>query len=222
MRSRSDVGRRRFRDSRGVTVVEYALIISLVVVPSIGALRRLNTNSRSYYSNASDDIGDLPQSGIDTSPDSSAPPASTTTTVPVSTTTTAAPTTTTTAPTTTTTAAPTTTTTMPTTTTTLLRSKILSLEDISSNSGTSYNAVARVKIVRTDTGLAVNNATVTFSMRDAFNSTTTKTCTTDSTGRCSVTWSRADSRSPVTATVTAVSSSPTWNNVGQSVSLVAP
>lgn len=218
---RSTVDRRRFRHSRGATLVEYALILALVVVPSVGAIRKLNSNSRDYYSNASDDIGDLPQTGIDTSPDSSAPPASTTTTAPVSTTTTAAPTTTTTAPTTTTTI-PTTTTTAPTTTTTLLRSKILTLEDISSNSGTSYNAIARVKIVRTDTGLAVNGASVSFSMRDSQNSTTTKSCTTDSTGRCSVTWSRSDSRAPVTATVTSVSSSPTWNGVQQSVTLAHP
>lgn len=214
--------RRRFVDGRGATLVEYALIISLFVVPSIGAIRRLDSNSRSYYSNASDDIGDLPQSDIDTSPSSSAVPASTTTTVPVSTTTTAAPTTTTAAPTTTTTA-PTTTTTMPTTTTTLLRSKIDSLTNISTNSSTwsNYNAIARVKIVRTDTLLAVNNAGVTIRMVDRFNNSVNRTCTTDSTGRCSVTWTRADNNGPVTATVTAVSSTPTWNSVQQSVSLPA-
>ena len=212
--------RRRLRDSRGVTVVEYALIVALVVVPAIGAIKRLDNNSRSYYSNASDDIGDLPQTGIDTNPSSSVVPASTTTTAPASTTTTAAPTTTTTAPTTTTTI-PTTTTTAPTTTTTLLRSRISELTNVSTNNGTSYNAIARVKIVRTDTGLAVNGANVTIRMVDRFNNSSNRSCTTDSTGRCSATWSRSDNNGPVTATVTAVTSSPTWNGVQQSVSLPA-
>lgn len=213
---------RRFRDSRGATLVEYALVVALVVVPSIGAISRVNDNSGDYYSRASDDIGDLPQTGIDNTPVSSTPQASTSTTAPPTTSTTAAPTTTTTAPTTTTTI-PTTTTTMPTTTTTLLRSRILELTNISTNaSNSSYDAKARVKIVRTDTGLAVNGASVTISMRDNANSTTTRSCTTDSTGRCTVTWNRSDWRAPVTATVTNVSSSPTWNGVQQSVTLPHP
>lgn len=212
---------RRFRDSRGATLVEYALVVALVVVPSIGAISRVNDNSGDYYSRASDDIGDLPQTGIDNTPVSSTPQASTSTTAAPTTSTTAAPTTTTTAPTTTTTI-PTTTTTMPTTTTTLLRSRISELTNISTNNGSNYNAIARVKIVRTDTGLAVNNASVTVYMVDNRNSTSTRSCSTDSTGRCSVTWSRSDNRSPVTATVTNVSSSPTWNGVQQSVSLPHP
>ncbi len=210
--------RRRFVDGRGATLVEYALIISLFVVPSIGALRRLDSNSRDYYANASDDIGDLPQSDIDTSPSSSAVPASTTTTVPVSTTTTAAPTTTTAPPTTTTTMATTTTTAAPTTTT-LLRSRIFELTDISSNNGSSYYARARVKIVRSDTGLAVRGASVSIRLVDDRGNATTKSCTTDSTGRCSVTWSRPDSYGPVTATARSVSASPTWDGVQQSTSL---
>ena len=214
--------RRRLVSSRGATLVEYALVIALVVVPSIGAIKRLDSNSRSYYSTASNDIGDLPQSGIDTNPVSSSVPASTTTTA-VPTTTTAAPTTTTTTAPTTTTTIPTTTTTAPTTTTTLLRSTISTLDDISTNGSfnSQYNAIARVKIVRTDTGLAVNGASITVRMVDRFNSSVTRTCTTDSTGRCSVTWTRSDSSGPVTATVTSVTSSPTWNGTQRSVSLVA-
>ncbi len=213
--------RRRFADTRGATLVEYALIVSLVVVPSIGAIRRLDDNSRDYYSNASDDIGDLPQADIDTSPSSSAVPASTTTTVPVSTTTTTAPPTTTTAPPTTTTTIATTTTAAPTTTTTLLRSRISELTNISSNNGSYYYATARVKIVRSDTGLAVRSASVSIRMVDDRGNSTTKSCTTDSTGRCSVTWSRPDSYGPVTATARSVSASPTWDGVQQSVSLPA-
>jgi len=112
---------------------------------------------------------------------------------------------------------------MPTTTTTLLRSRISELTNISTNStNSSYDAKARVKIVRTDTGLAIRNASVTIRMVDDNGSSTTKTCSTDSTGRCSVTWNRSDWRSPVTATVTNVSASPTWDGVQMSVSLPHP
>lgn len=210
--------RTRLQGSRGATLVEYALIVALVVVPSIGAISRLDDASGDYYVNASDDIGDLPQSGIDTSTNSSTPSGSTTTTtLPPTTTSTS----TTLPPTTTTTAAPTTTTTAPTTTTTLLRSTINQLTDVSTNSGSSYNAIARVKIVRNSTGAAVSGAGVTIRMVDNQGSSTTKTCNTDSTGRCTVTWSRSDSRSPVTATVTAVTASPTWDGSVQSVQLYA-
>lgn len=214
--------RRRFRDSRGATLVEYALVVALVVVPSIGAIARVNDNSSDYYSNASDDIGDLPQSGIDNTPDSSVPSGSSSTTAPATTSTTAAPTTTsTTAPPTTTTTIPTTTTTMATTTTTLLRSRILSLENTSYNNGSYYYARARVKVVRSDTGLAVNGASVSIRMVDDRGNSTNKSCNTDSTGRCQVSWSRPDWYGPVTATARSVSASPTWDGVQMSVSLPA-
>ena len=210
---------KRCSGGRGATLVEYALIVALVVVPSIGALSRLDDVSDDYYTDASDDIGDLPQLGIDTSSNSSVPSGSTTTTA-APTTTTAAPTTTTTAPTTTTTT-PTTTTTAPTTTTTLLRSTISELTNVSSNNGTSYNAAARVKIIRNSTGTAVNGAAVTIRMVDRFGNSSNRSCTTDSTGRCTGTWSRSDSNGPVTATVTAVTASPIWDGAQQSVSLPA-
>jgi Flp pilus assembly pilin Flp len=205
-------GRRRFHGSRGATLVEYALIVALIVVPSIGAISRLDDASGDYYEDASDDIGDLPQLGVDNSPVTSTPGSSTTTTVAP--TTTAAPTTTTTAP-------PTTTTTAPTTTTTLLRSRISELTNVSTNNGSSYNAVARVKIVRNSNGAAVSGAAVTIRMTDKFGNTSNRSCTTDSTGRCSGTWSRTDSQGPVTATVTAVTSSPIWDNAQQTVTLPA-
>ena len=198
-------GAQRCRGGRGATLVEYALIVALVVVPSIGALSRLDDVSDDYYTDASDDIGDLPQLGIDTSSNSSVPSGSTTTT--------AAPTTTTTAPTTTTTA--------PTTTTTLLRSTISELTNVSSNNGTSYNAAARVKIIRNSTGTAVNGAAVTIRMVDRFGNSSNRSCTTDSTGRCTGTWSRSDNNGPVTATVTAVTANPIWDGAQQSVSLPA-
>ena len=214
----SDRRARRLHGSRGATLVEYALIVALVAIPSIGALSRLDDASDDYYTDASDDIGDLPQLGIDTSSDSSVPSGGSSTTA-VPTTTTAAPTTTTTAPPTTTTTAPTTTTTAPTTTTTLLRSRISELTNVSSNNGSSYNAAARVKIVRNSNGNAVSNASVTVRMVDRFNNSSNRSCTTDSTGRCTVTWSRSDNNGPVTATVTNVTASPTWDGVQMSVSL---
>ena len=192
---------RRFRGSRGATLVEYALIVALIVVPSIGALTRIEDASGDYYTDASDDIGDLPQLGIDTSSNSSVPSGG-------STTTTVAPTTTT-------------TTTAPTTTTTALRSRVSELTNVSSNNGSSYNAAARVKIVRNSNGTAVSNASVTIRMVDRFNNSSNRTCTTDSTGRCTGTWSRSDNNGPVTATVTAVTSNPAWNGVQMSVSLPA-
>ena len=210
---------RRLHGGRGATVVESALIVALIVIPSIGALSQLDDASDDYYTDASDDIGDLPQLGIDTS-DSSVPSGGGTTTT-VAPTTTAAPTTTTTAPPTTTTTAPTTTTTVPTTTTTLLRSRISELSNVSSNDGSKYNARARVKIVRNSNGYAVSNASVTVRMVDRFNNSSNRSCTTDSTGRCTVTWSRNDNNGPVTATVTNVNANPTWDGGQMSVSLPA-
>ena len=216
----SDRRKLRLRDSRGATLVEYALIVALVAIPSIGALSRLDDASGDYYTDASDDIGDLPQLGIDTSSDSSVPSGGSTTTV-APTTSTVAPTTSTTAPPTTTTTAPPTTTTAPTTTTTVLRSRISELANVSSNDGSKYNARARVKIVRNSDGTAVRYASVTIRMVDRFNNSTNRSCTTDSTGRCTVTWGRSDNNGPVTATVTGVSANPTWDGVQQSVSLPA-
>jgi len=212
----------RFHGSRGATLVEYALIVALVVVPSVAAITRLDDASGDYYENASDDIGDLPQLGIDTGAGTSVPSGGSTSTT-VAPTTTVPPTTSTTAPpTTTTTAPPTTTTTAPTTTTTLLRSRISELTNVSTNSGSSYNAIARVRIVRNSNGTVVQGASVSVRMVDDNGSVTTRSCTTDSTGRCTVTWGRSDNRSPVVATVTNVTSSPTWDGAGQSVTLPHP
>ncbi|MET0881375.1 MAG: hypothetical protein ABWZ14_07470 [Acidimicrobiales bacterium] len=205
---------------RGATLVEYALIISVFVFGSMGAIQRLDDKSGDYYENASNDIGELPQAGVD--PDEPSPTSSTTSTTTTTTTTTST-TTTTTTPTTTTTT--TTTTTVPTTTTTTIptRSTITELTDSSTNNGTSFNAIARVRIRHNKTAAAINNATVTFLLTDSQGSTTTKQCTTDSTGRCStIAWSRSDSRSPVTARVTGVSASPTWDGVQASVLLRNP
>ena len=102
-----------------------------------------------------------------------------------------------------------------------MRSTISELTNVSSNNGTSYNAAARVKIIRNSTGTAVNGAAVTIRMVDRFGNSSNRSCTTDSTGRCTGTWSRSDNNGPVTATVTAVTANPIWDGAQQSVSLPA-
>ena len=210
--------------ARGATLVEYSLIIAVLVFGSLSAISRLDSQSGDYYEGASDDIGDLPQSGIAPGPSTTSPSTTTTTTttttVPTSTTTS---TTTTTVPTSTTTS--TTTTTVPTTTTTTVsaRSTITELSDISNGGGRDdYNAIARVRIRHNVTNNAVGGATVTIRMVDDNGSVRTRTCTTDSAGRCSVSWNRPESRSPVTATVTDVDASPPWDGVQASVLLPEP
>jgi len=109
---------------RGVTIIEYALIIGAVVVGSLSSMGALDTSIGSNYKTTADDIGQPDLAVFDVTTTTSAGGMATTTTTSTTTTTTAAPTTTSTttttaAPTTTTTAAPTTTTTAaPTTTTT--------------------------------------------------------------------------------------------------------
>lgn len=107
--------RRGQRSQRGATLTEYALLVSLVVVTSIGAIQRLQTQSGSYLVATGSDVG-TPQplaaqlvTSVPVTPVwLTQPPAPTTTTT--------APTTTTTAPTTTTTVATTTTSASTTTT----------------------------------------------------------------------------------------------------------
>jgi len=209
--------RLRLFGSRGVSVVEYALIVSVFVFGSLGAIKTLNTRSGAYYNSASNDIGDLPQGAIDTSDEGTiptsipTPPSSTSSTSTTSTTTT---TTTTTTTSTTTTTTSTTTTTVPTTTstTTAAKSTINQITDISTNASSNrYNATVRVKITNTNTGAAISGATVSIYFRDDDGNTTTKTCVTASDGRCSSTWLVSDWRAPVLAYVYNVSSSPAWD-----------
>ena len=101
---------------RGATGVEYALVLSLMLFASLGAIKTLERNADNYYDTTSHHIGDLPSTSGSGPTGTSIPVgSSTTSTAP---TTTVAPTTTTAAPTTTTTARPTTTTTAAPTTTT--------------------------------------------------------------------------------------------------------
>ena len=97
-------GRRFVDDQRGAVLVEYALIVSSLVLVGAQIVGLLTTNTTNYQNRAASEIGReqvwLPNTTVPT----------TATTVPPSTASTLPPTTTTTAPTTTSTTAPTTTT----------------------------------------------------------------------------------------------------------------
>ena len=219
--------RRRSKGAeRGATLVEYALIVSLMIVTSLGAIKSLERNADEYYDTTSSRIGALPGTDGAAPTGTSIPGASSTTTaVPTTTTTTAPPTTTTTAaPTTTTTTAPptTTTTAAPTTTSTTIaaRSRVTSTSDRSTNGGSStWNAVLRVNLDNSVTGADVNGATITVTYRTTGGTLLgTASCTT-SLGRCDASRSVSESYSSVVATVTGVSSSPTWDGVQASRTL---
>jgi Flp pilus assembly pilin Flp len=205
---------------RGATGVEYALVVSLVVVGSIAAIKRLETNADNYYDDTSEQIGDLPGENTPT-PSNTAPGGSSTSTsiAASTTTTTAAPTSTTAAPTTSTTAAPTTTTTAPTTTTVANKSTIANMENRSGNGGSSdWDASVRVTIRDTANNANVAGAGVTVLFTASNGSTTTRNCTTLSpSGRCTVTWTVSESRTYVDATVTNVVASPTWDGASETL-----
>ncbi|MBL8778567.1 MAG: hypothetical protein JNK12_21720 [Acidimicrobiales bacterium] len=221
---------RRGGAERGATGVEYALIAALLLFASLGAIQALERNADDYYDDTSSRIGALP--GTDgasptgtsipggSSTSTTAAPTTTTTAAPTTTTTTAPPTTTTTAPpTTTTTAAPTT-----TTTTAAPRSYISGTSASSDTSGSGWRPAITVTIKNTSTGANVSGAVVTVRFtRSNGNVLGTTTCTTATNGQCLARISGvSDSITPVTATVTNVSSSPTWNGATASRSLPHP
>jgi hypothetical protein len=203
-------GRLRAAGSRGVTVVEYSLIIAVFVFSSIGAIKTLNTRSGQYYGTASNDIGNLPQTGIDTSDEGTIPVATSTSTT-TTTTTTSTTTSTTSTTTTTTTTIPTTTST--TTTTLPLRRTVGELIDQSSRQYSSWTVQARVKIVNNRTGAAISGTTVTIRLTGKSGQYLDKTCQTASAGTCSVSQSGiALTENPGTARVIGLSSGyPSWD-----------
>ena len=225
---------RRGGAERGATGVEYALIAALLLFASIGAIQALERNADEYYDTTSGRIGALPGTDGETPSGTSIPGGSststtavpTTTTTAAPTTTTAAPTTTTAAPTTTTTRPPTTTTAAPTTTTTTAapRSYISGTAASSDTSGSGWRPAITVTIKNTSTGANVSGAVVTVRFtRSNGNVLGTTTCTTGSNGQCLARISGvSDSITPVTATVTNVSASPTWNGATASRSLAHP
>ena len=218
--------RRLFGTERGATGVEYALIGSLVLVTSLGAIKALERNADDYYDTTSTRIGQLPTVNGAGPTGTSIPTGSTSTTVVV-TTTTAPPTTTTTAPpTTTTTVPPTTTTTAPPTTTTTAAplSYVSSASDTSDTSGRgTWRPALTVTLRNSSTNALVNGATVTVTFRRTNgNSLGTASCTTSS-GVCQARISGvADSITTVNATVTAVTATPAWDGTTMTVALAHP
>ena len=170
------------------------------------------TSPGDYYEGASDDIGDLPQTGIDTSDDGTVRDhdsrdhdhhdaddhddhdhdhdddhtTTTTTTIPTTTTTTAPP-----------------------------RSRITELTNISTNDGTRLQRHRPGADPSQLDLAAIRNAEVTVRMVDNCGSPDPELHHID--GRCSVTWNRPDSQAPVTATVTGVTATPTWDGIQASV-----
>ena len=199
--------------------MEYALVVALLIVASLGAIKSLDRNARTYYGTTSSRIGALPSVNGAAPTGTSIPGAS-------STTTTAAPTTTTAAPTTTTTAAPTTTTTAaPTTTTAAPRTYISATLGTSDTSGRgTWRPALTVTLKNSTSGANVANAAVTVVFKRT-NGTTlgTDSCTTDATGQCEAQISGvADSITSVVATVTAVTSTPVWDGASVSRTLAHP
>ena len=207
--------------------MEYALVVALLIVASLGAIKSLDRNARTYYGTTSSRIGALPSVNGAAPTGTSIPGASsTTTTAAPTTTTTAAPTTTTAAPTTTTTAAPTTTTTAaPTTTTAAPRTYISATLGTSDTSGRgTWRPALTVTLKNSTSGANVANAAVTVVFKRT-NGTTlgTDSCTTDATGQCEAQISGvADSITSVVATVTAVTSTPVWDGASVSRTLAHP
>ncbi len=221
--------RRCLGAERGATAVEYALVGALVLFTCLGAIKALERRADDYYDTTSTRIGALPSIDASAPTGTSIPGASSTTTTVAPTTTTAAPTTTTTAaPTTTTTAAPPTTTTTapPTTTTTAApRSYVSATSDTSDTSGWgTWRPALTVSIRNTSTNGAVANANVTVTFRRT-NGTTlgTDSCTTDATGQCEAQIRGvADSITTVVATVTSVTSTPSWNGATSARTIAHP
>ncbi len=213
--------RRCLGAERGATAVEYALVGALVLFTCLGAIKALERRADDYYDTTSTRIGALPSIDASAPTGTSIPGASSTTTTVAPTTTTAAPTTTTTAapPTTTTTAPPT------TTTTAAPRSYVSATSDTSDTSGWgTWRPALTVSIRNTSTNGAVANANVTVTFRRT-NGTTlgTDSCTTDATGQCEAQIRGvADSITTVVATVTSVTSTPSWNGATSARTIAHP
>ena len=96
------------------------------------------------------------------------------------------------------------------------------MDDTSYRSDGDYYARPRVRIRNSQTGTAVNNATVYIYQEDNAGNTRTVTCQTGSNGRCSVTWRRGGARWPVVAYVYQVNSSPSWDGAAATISMPRP
>jgi Flp pilus assembly pilin Flp len=206
---------------RGVTAVEYALVVGLVVVTLLGAVEKLEQGVGDEYDDSVSDVEDLPGSGGEIDPDAIGASSSSTTTPPTSTTVDTGPSSTTSSSTTSTS---TTTTLVPTSTTLAPRSTIIGVTDVSTRQGSrKWDASATVQVAHNQTAAPVSAAVVTVTFYAANGATTTVTCTTSSAGSCDVTWNnRTAVHAPMLATVTSVAATPTWDQVEVSAQLAQP
>ena len=204
----------RHLGDRGVGTIEYALVISLMVVGSSTSLDLMDDRIAEHYVDTASDIGQIDIDVFNVT--TTVAPTTTTTTT---TTTTVAPTTSTTtttvAPTTTTTTvAPTTTTTTtvaPTTTTTTSappdEESNVTFSDRSSLLDDGWKAKVRIKLGDNGGGDLVNaDVTVTFTLQDG--STATSTGNTNSYGKITFKWAGLDaSHFPVVVHINSITGS---------------
>ncbi len=223
----------RRRDERGAFLPEYALIFAAFAMVLMGVVGVIHERTEDFYQGSSSGIGAVPDYEVSRTTLGWSP----TTTLPVTIPTTTTTTTTTTIPTTTTSTTSTTTsttsttitttpTTLPATTTTLppVFSYIAFIEDRSYIEGDGdWRARVRVNIHRSDSGANVQGAVVTGTFVTADGGTRTRSCTTNSSGKCQLVWgNRKDNDDPTTFTVDNVSSTPGWDGVGASITLEKP
>lgn len=110
-----------------------------------------------------------------------------------------------------------------TTTTTAAPATRISLFDVSTlGPGARWRPVAQVVALDASSGGAVQGARVTVEAHQRSTSIGTRSCTTDATGTCVVSWNGLKLYDPVTATVTAVVSSPPWDGVQTQATLRPP
>jgi len=186
----------RVRGSVGATMVEYALVLALVVVPSVGAVKYFSTQSAKQTNNQADCIAKRPPTNscqvIAITTTTTTTPASTTSTAPATTTTTAAPTTTTAAP-----------------------SATLAWDvGASVYTASPRQVTLKLNVTSSPGSTPLPGAVVTFTMAlysgspPSYVTSLSATCTSDAAGVCSATWAVPTAASQVSATVRSVDSTP--------------
>ena len=192
------------RCDRGASGVEYALVLSLLLVGSSASFDMMDEAVGEHYTETANDIGqsDLDYFRVPTT--TCAPCASTTTTTAPATTTTTS--TTTTAPATTTSTSTTTTTTTAKPPTTTVATNTASSSFTDQSTGDNRNATAKVKIRLNDSsGNSLKGATVKVTMTTRSGASTTFTYTVPNSGQNTLTWTnRVGSDFPVTVRIESV------------------
>lgn len=214
------------RGDRGASGVEYALVVSLLVVGSTASFEMMDTRVEQHYDETADDIGqaDLGHFTVTTTtcvgcpvsttsfrpaPSTIPPIPTTSSTLPTTTstsTTTTTPSTTSTSTSTTTTAKPTATTTTTTTTTTTKPkpSATTSYDDLSTSS--KKNATAKVRIdIDDEAGSGLRGATVEVTMTTKRGETKSFTYVVGKSGEKTLSWSGLDhDEFPITVTIDSI------------------